>query len=41
MDGAPTGMIQGGEEFVYAVYGLTWLVILAYTAFVVLTKEAK
>lgn len=41
MQGAPSGMITGGEEFVYLVYGLTWLTILAYTAFVVLTREPR
>ena len=35
------GMIQGGENFVYAVYGLTWLTILAYTAFVFLSAEKR
>lgn len=27
-----TGMIQGGWEYVYVVYGFTWLCILGYTA---------
>jgi hypothetical protein len=35
------GVIQGGEVFVYAVYGLTWLTILGYTAFVILTRESR
>ena len=26
----PTGMIQGGWEYVYASYGLTTLVLLVY-----------
>ncbi len=24
------GMIQGGWEFVWAVYGITWAVLIAY-----------
>lgn len=26
-----TGMIQGGWEYVWAVYGLSWTVLVAYT----------
>jgi hypothetical protein len=25
-----TGMIQGGMEFVWAVYGITWFALVAY-----------
>ena len=26
----PDGMIQGGLEFVYAAYGISWLMIIGY-----------
>ena len=29
-EAAPVGMIQGGLEYVYAAYGLTFLVLICY-----------
>ena len=28
---AQSGVIEGGWEFVYAAYGLTWLFFISYT----------
>ncbi len=41
MQPALDGVVQGGEGFVYAVYALTWLTILGYTAFVLLTRGPR
>ena len=29
----PTGMIQGGWEFVWGSYGVSWVVLVAFTFF--------
>ncbi len=31
-----TGMIQGGWEYVWAAYGVSWVVLLAFTVFALL-----
>jgi len=32
---APTGMIQGGWEYVWGAYGISWVVLVAFTVFAV------
>ena len=32
----PTGMIQGGWEYVWAAYGVSWAVLLAFVVIAIL-----
>jgi heme exporter protein D len=42
MDGqVPSGMIQGGWEYVWAAYGVSWTVLLGLTVFVLLGSIVK
>ncbi len=36
-----TGMIQGGWEYVYAVYGITWSSLIIYTISLVVRDKAE
>ncbi len=36
MDSIGQGMITGGWEYVWTAYGMTWAVLCAYTAFLLM-----
>ena len=36
-----TGMIQGGWEYVWVVYGATWFTLAAYTASLLIRERSN